>query len=240
MFSLEKDLVSKFSDDKQFGKSLLELRDLRSQLHNAADYCETTFLNAQEKKDAVESTKEYVCRAMVTVVDHLGCVSDNLNALISHTNSFSDAELRINSLKQRFLLSEQYAHKLALNRLRWKEIIPRHHPRYLSTQIRDAEKSDEDLRDSKNEVISTKTNDKDVFEKEADMPLFVYTFSHKAALSKDQTNSPLMLPVRDGLSILSKAPNPLFHFQEKRKIIRSRRSHGNDILSLIRRTKRTT
>lgn len=27
-----------------------ELRELRSQLHNAADYCETTFLKTKEKK----------------------------------------------------------------------------------------------------------------------------------------------------------------------------------------------
>lgn len=48
----------------------------------------------------VENTKEYLCRAVVTVVDHLGSVSANLECRISKTNSFSDAELRIDSLKQ--------------------------------------------------------------------------------------------------------------------------------------------
>lgn len=48
----------------------------------------------------VENTKEYICRAVVTVVDHLGCVSANLSCLVSETNAFSDAELRINCLKQ--------------------------------------------------------------------------------------------------------------------------------------------
>lgn len=46
-------------------------------------------------------------------------------------------------------------------------------------------------RDARNEVMSTKTNEKDVFGKEDDMPLFVYAFSHKAALSKGETNSAL-------------------------------------------------
>lgn len=240
MFCSQKDMVSKFCDDEHFDKSLQELRDLRSQLHNAAEYCESTFSQAKEKKDVVENTKEYVCRAMVTLVDHFGCVSDSLNSLISHTNSFSDAELRLNSLKQRFLLSEQYSHKLALNRLQLREMIPRLHPHYLSTPIRDAEKSVKDSRDARNEVKSTKTIDKDVFGKEDDMPLFVYAFSHKAALSKGETNSALLLPVQEGLSILSKSPNPSFYFQEKRKIVRARRSlHGSDILSLIRRTRKT-
>jgi len=37
---------------------------------------------------------------MITVVDHLGNVSANLEGLISQTNAFSEAESRIQSLKQ--------------------------------------------------------------------------------------------------------------------------------------------
>lgn len=49
----------------------------------------------------VENTKEYVCRAMVSLVDHFGCVSDNLDYLIhKNTTSFWDANLRIDCLKQ--------------------------------------------------------------------------------------------------------------------------------------------
>ena len=48
----------------------------------------------------MDNTKEYICRAVVTVVDHLGNVSANLEGLISQTDAFSDAELRIQCLKQ--------------------------------------------------------------------------------------------------------------------------------------------
>lgn len=48
----------------------------------------------------MDNTKEYICRAMVTVVDHLGNVSSNLEGLISHTNAFSDAEIQIQCLTQ--------------------------------------------------------------------------------------------------------------------------------------------
>jgi hypothetical protein len=48
----------------------------------------------------MENTKEYICRAVVSVVDHLGTVSANLNGCLSQTNAFSEAELRINCLKQ--------------------------------------------------------------------------------------------------------------------------------------------
>ncbi|KAL5079703.1 hypothetical protein RYX36_008124 [Vicia faba] len=115
-----------------FLKSLQELRELRSQLHYAADYCETTFLKSEKKKDVMENTKEYICRAMVTVVDHLGNVSSNLEGLISHTNSFSDAQIKIQCLKQRLFSCEQYADKLSISNMQWKEKFPRFHTRYLS------------------------------------------------------------------------------------------------------------
>lgn len=47
-----------------------------------------------------ENTKEYICRAVVTVVDHLGSASANLDCRISQTNAFSEAEFRISCLKQ--------------------------------------------------------------------------------------------------------------------------------------------
>ncbi|XP_004287396.1 PREDICTED: probable protein ABIL5 [Fragaria vesca subsp. vesca] len=221
-----------------FDKSLQELKDLSSQLHYAAEYCESTFLAAQEKRAVVENTKEYVCRAVITVVDHLGCVSANLNGLISETNEFSDAELRVDCLKQRILLCEQFTHKLALTRTRWHETLPRHSARFLFAPIRHDEKSNEDMRDSGKPAFR-KTIDKHEFEKEEAMPLFVYTYSHKPSLSKDNANSALV-PVRDGLSILSRGPNPTFHFQETRKKGRNIRKsgQGGDIFSLMRRARR--
>ncbi|KAB2618736.1 protein ABIL5 [Pyrus ussuriensis x Pyrus communis] len=233
------DAEAKSKDIGSFRNSLQELRDLRSQLHYAADYCESTFLNTKEKKVVMENTKEYICRAVVTVVDHLGCVSANLNGIVSETNAFSEAEIRIDCLKQRMFLCEQYTHKFALPRVRWREIIPRHNARFLSAATREAEKPNEDSRDIPRNPASHKTTDKQESDRDVAMPLFLSTSSHKPSLSKGENNSALV-PVHDGLSILSRGPNLTFHFQESRKINgRLKKSgHGNDILSLIRRAKR--
>ncbi|XP_062090808.1 probable protein ABIL5 isoform X1 [Humulus lupulus] len=238
---LQKDLVGEFDDVEHFNNSLKELRDLRSQLHHAADYCESSFLNTKEKKVVLENTKEYVCRAVVTLVDHFGCVSENISGLISNSNECSEAELRIDSLKQRFLLSQQFVHNLALSTLQLREIIPRHQLRYLSAPNEEAdEKSGEDLRDSRN-AVSTKVIEKSKFEREKDSPIFAFTHCRKPSLSKGKTNSASLFPIRDGFSILSKVPNPSFHFQETKKNTRiiKRSLHGSDIWALIRRTKRT-
>ncbi|KAM1508410.1 probable protein ABIL5 [Malus sylvestris] len=242
------DVEAKSKDIGSFHNSLQELRDLRSQLHYAADYCESTFLNTKEKKVVMENTKEYICRAVVTVVDHLGCVSANINGIVSEANAFSEAEIRIDCLKQRMFLCEQYSHKFALPRVRWREIIPRHNARFLSAptreaekpnDTREAEKPNEDSRDIPRNAASHKTIDKQESDRDVAMPLFLYTPSHKPSLSKGENNSALA-PVRDGLSILSRGPNLTFHFQEARKNNgRLKKSgHGNDILSLIRRAKR--
>ncbi|XP_061366436.1 probable protein ABIL5 isoform X1 [Gastrolobium bilobum] len=234
-------------ESMRFLKSLKELRELRSQLHHAADYCENTFLKNEEKKDVMENTKEYICRAMVTVVDHLGNVSANLEGLISQTNAFSEAESRIQCLKQRLFSCGQYADKLALTKMRWREKLPRFHSRYLSTPPIIERSSSEKLRDFESEVPS-KIEDKHILETLEDLPLFMYTqkphaaknLKPKTATVNEQNNLAMVLPVRDGFSVLTKVSNPTFHFQGTHKVARHRRSlHGSDILWLIRRTKRT-
>ncbi|KAK8581757.1 hypothetical protein V6N13_144761 [Hibiscus sabdariffa] len=261
----------------RFDKSLQELRDLRSQLHYAADYCETTFSNSEEKETVLENTKEYICKAVVTFVDHLGNVSANLNHSISQTDSFSEAELRINCLQQvreyliygilalafhlctaslmfhqRLHSCEQFAHKLALTRVKWNPILPRHHRRYLfPPTIETMEKSNENPRvsiaASPAELINKHELDTD------GVPLFFFTCADKPSLSKnpslrsnfDESDSDsTLVPVRDGLSILSKGSNPTFHFQQGnkkhgRKALYRKALPSGDILAFFRRSRRS-
>ncbi|WVZ13918.1 hypothetical protein V8G54_011484 [Vigna mungo] len=229
-------------EDMRFQNSFQELRELQSQLHHAADYCETTFLKSEAKRDVMENTKEYICRAIVTVVDHLGNVSANLEGLISQTSAISEAESRIQCLKQRLFSCEQYADKLALTQMRWREKVPRFHsPPVLERS------SSEKLRDSETED-PTKVEGKHILEKQEELPLFLYTQKPHADKNLKPTsvttfnkhnNVTMVVPVREGLSVLTKVSNPTFHFQGSPKVTRHRRSlHGSDILWLIRRTKR--
>ncbi|KAF8034352.1 hypothetical protein BT93_C0602 [Corymbia citriodora subsp. variegata] len=237
-------------DVVRFDKSLRELKDLRSQLHFAADYCESTFLNAEEKKTIVDNTKEYVCRALVTVVDHLGNVSANLNCRISDACEFSNAELRINCLKQRLLSCEEYSNRLASTGVQWDPVLPRHSPRYLLTAITNVERPKEVRRGSDTKTLKAGENRE--LKTEEDGPLFLYTHTNKPSLRKSlaapadgrKTDANLsIVSVRDGLSILSKSLDPTFHFQGGPKFGRStpnrKSAHSSDIISLIRRIRWT-
>ncbi|XLU29476.1 hypothetical protein S245_065542, partial [Arachis hypogaea] len=50
----------------------------------------------------VEKPKEYICREVDIVVDHVGNVSASLDGLISQTNAFSDAELRESNASNKY------------------------------------------------------------------------------------------------------------------------------------------
>ncbi|PSS01892.1 Protein ABIL5 [Actinidia chinensis var. chinensis] len=236
-------------DSTRFNKSLQELKDLCSQLHYAANYCETSFLNAehQRKKIMMENTKKYLCRAVVTVVDHLGSVSANLDYQISKNNAVSETEFRINSLNQRLVTRQQYSHKLALAKLCWTANFPRYHPRYLFPPMSDHEISQKVLRKC-GTPVAAKTSSNHEFETEEEVPLFLYTCNQKPSLTKDSSrktdnpNSTSVLPVRDGLSVQPKARNPSFHFEGTHKLKRNflnwKSMQSNDILSIIRKSKR--
>ncbi|KAF9662535.1 hypothetical protein SADUNF_Sadunf18G0064300 [Salix dunnii] len=189
-------------DAIRFEKSLQELRDLRSQLHNAANHCEKTFLNTTQKTMVVESTKEYLCKAVVAVVDHLGCVSANLNSTITSV-----------------------------------------------------EKSNEDIVRDSDPQASTKILMAKHESKAAQLPLSFHTCTDQKSTSaknlwsgiSTEKGDPNSVPVRDGLSVLSRISNiPTFHFQQcssrrgRSSLFRkSAAAHRNDFLSLIRRAKRT-
>ncbi|KAM7512842.1 hypothetical protein LguiB_011717 [Lonicera macranthoides] len=244
-------------DATRFGQSLQELKDLRSQLHHAADYCEAIFLNAKQKQEVVENTKEYVCRAIVTVVDHLGSVSANLEYEFSKTNTVSDAELRINCLKQKISTCEEYSRKQVLRKVCWKANFPRYHPRYISLPDPNFQRSNEVQRKLSPRVGAKSAINKLEFEAEEEVPLFFYTCNYQPSLLNNMKNSSMeisgekrnsfsaaVLPVRHGISSLRNPQNPSFHFQETRKLRRHmlhwKSMQNNDFVSLFRRSKRMT
>ncbi|KAM0946084.1 putative ABI family protein [Dioscorea sansibarensis] len=114
-------------------ESLQELKELRSQLHNAADHCETLFLKAKQKKIVMENTKSYLCRAIVTVIDHLGTVSSKLEWGLHENSKVSQIEQRIDCLRQKVLTCQQYSVDFDLSTFRWSSEFQKHYGHYTSS-----------------------------------------------------------------------------------------------------------
>ncbi|KAL5227875.1 hypothetical protein ABZP36_016140 [Zizania latifolia] len=131
-----------------FDGALRELKDLRSQLHQAADCCEKAFLGTEKKKLILEGTKGYICDAIVAVIDHLGNVSSKLEHQLQEKIEITQAEKKLSFLKQRLLTCEQYAITLKLLTVRGDADAIQYHRRYLSRSTgKTKEENDANFRD---------------------------------------------------------------------------------------------
>ncbi|XP_074566116.1 putative protein ABIL5 isoform X2 [Curcuma longa] len=119
-------------EEEGFHNALLELKDLRSQLHHAAEHCERAFSIAQQKKMILEGTKSYICEAVVAIVDHLGTVSSKLEQSLLANAVVKQTEQRIGCLKQRILAGQEYAMRLEMCSMQPNIKFPRHHQHYVS------------------------------------------------------------------------------------------------------------
>ncbi|KAJ3695709.1 hypothetical protein LUZ60_001086 [Juncus effusus] len=119
------------SDGEQFKGALRELKELRCQLHQAADYCEDAFLKAEKKKIILESTKKYICDSVVAVIDHLGTVSSKLEHQLCNTAEITQTEQKIDFLKNRLMTCQQFAVSIELSEIRYNDILTRTNPHYI-------------------------------------------------------------------------------------------------------------
>ncbi|XP_038981424.1 probable protein ABIL5 isoform X2 [Phoenix dactylifera] len=195
----------------RFQQALLELKDLRSQLHQAADYCENTFLKTGHGTIELENTKSYICHAIVAVVDHLGNVSSKLEHQLQGNIEVLQTEQKIDCLKQRLLTCQQYAVSLKLSAVRWSAKLPRHHQHYLSPLAQHPEKSSGI---SRNEAADKKASEtpgkKDQLAVAICPPVSVAGDSVKLPNLGSGITSSTAIPVLEGPSILSKPSNSSF------------------------------
>ncbi|KAL1547639.1 ribonuclease P [Salvia divinorum] len=219
---MDKRMVEEDSE-AQFHKSLKELRHFSSQLCHAADYCKTAFLNSQDKTQILETTKEYVARAVVVVVDHLGTISANLECCISKNNSVSETELKIERLKQRIGSCQIYSYRISMPRFQWGADFSRFHSHYVCSSSKDSSEESslvESGMSRKNVVLAPLHSSRN--------------YTHLRGVDDGDD---------DGLSILPKTSNLVFQFEEVEKLKHGARSwkvlvQNKDIAALIKRGRR--
>ncbi|CAN1157265.1 Protein ABIL1 [Linum perenne] len=117
---------------KSFVKALQELKNLRPQLYSAADYCEKSYLNSEQKQMVLDNLKDYAVRALVNAVDHLGTVAYKLTDLLDQqTSDVSTIGVKVSSISQQLLTCQTFIEKEGLRQQQLLAIIPRHHKHYV-------------------------------------------------------------------------------------------------------------
>ncbi|GFP94615.1 protein abil1 [Phtheirospermum japonicum] len=115
-----------------FVTALQELKNLRPQLYSAADYCEKSYLNSEEKQMVLDNLKDYAVRTLVNAIDHLGTVAYKLSDIMEQqTLEISSMGLKVTCLNQRLLTCQTYTEKEGLRQQQVLAIIPRHHKHYI-------------------------------------------------------------------------------------------------------------
>ncbi|XP_059276358.1 protein ABIL3-like isoform X1 [Lycium ferocissimum] len=85
----------------QFSDSLKDLKNLRKQLYSAAEYFESSYGENEHKALVIETLKDYVSKALLSSVDHLGSVACKLNSFLDEkVDEFSTTKLRFSCMEQ--------------------------------------------------------------------------------------------------------------------------------------------
>ncbi|KAF1890004.1 hypothetical protein Lal_00025335 [Lupinus albus] len=117
---------------KTFINSLQELKNLRSQLYSAAEYCEKSYLHTEQKQMVLDNLRDYAVRALVNAVDHLGTVAYKLTDLLEQqTSDVSTMVLKVSTVNQKLLTCKIFMDKEGLRQQQLLAFIPRHHKHYI-------------------------------------------------------------------------------------------------------------
>ncbi|KAL3649625.1 hypothetical protein CASFOL_006028 [Castilleja foliolosa] len=86
----------------QFADSLKDLKNLKKQLYSVAERFESSYDENDHKQFVVQLSKDYVAKALVSTVDHLGSVADKLNKFLDEQpNQLSETNIRFFFIQQR-------------------------------------------------------------------------------------------------------------------------------------------
>lgn len=213
---------SRLGATQSFDGALRELKDLRSQLHQAADCCEKAFLGTEKKKLILESTKSYICDAVVTVIDHLGNVSSKLEHQLEDRTEIAQTERKINFLKQRLLTCEQYAISLNLLAVRLDTGAVHYHRRYLSQSTE--RNNDENVANSRGHPVPGTNRTLKPYDAES-------TIGREHTVAGSDVGNPTR-------SFSFRAEDVDIVLGDHKKKKKKKASHGSSILSFIKRSKR--
>ncbi|KAL0326684.1 UNVERIFIED_CONTAM: protein ABIL3 [Sesamum angustifolium] len=90
-----------------FADSLKDLKNLRKQLYTAAEYFESSYGKNDHKQLVIESSKDYVAKALVSTVDHLGSVADKLNRFLDEkAKEFAATKIRFSCIEQVAIINQ--------------------------------------------------------------------------------------------------------------------------------------
>ncbi|KAA8520982.1 hypothetical protein F0562_011655 [Nyssa sinensis] len=151
-----------------FADSLKDLKNIRKQLHSAADYFEQSYCKDDQKRLVLETVKDYVTKALISTVDHLGSVAYKVNNFLDEkVDQVSATKLRFSCIEQRFRTHQDFINYGGFSQQLLAIKTPKYHRHYIipdPTHADDTTKSvynncilsaEDNLQQSKNAIQAT-------------------------------------------------------------------------------------
>jgi hypothetical protein len=130
--SLVLDDAIEAESSRSFLMALQELQSLRPQFYSTAEYCESSYLEKDQKDEMFDHLKKFSIEALMNAVDQLGNVVYKLNDLLAQqTTCVTAAELRTAALAQVINNSHMHVHAL----LHYSKILHTHSNVYQTSSL---------------------------------------------------------------------------------------------------------
>lgn len=114
-----------------FADSLKDLKNIRKQLYSAAEFFEDSYHKSDHDQLLLESLKEYVSKAVVSTIDHLGSVTSKVNMFLDENlNEVSETDLRLLCIEQRLQTCQTYSDHEGFLQQSLMIQIPKYHKQY--------------------------------------------------------------------------------------------------------------
>ncbi|KAL1556371.1 protein ABIL2-like [Salvia divinorum] len=116
----------------QFAESLKDLKSLKKQLHSAAEYFESSYDKDDHQILVMESSKDYVKKAVVSTVDHLGSIADKLSKFLDEkANELSATDIRFSCIQKKLNIFQGFIDLRGVSRHTLMVEAPKHHKQYI-------------------------------------------------------------------------------------------------------------
>lgn len=93
-----------------FAESLKDLRNIRGQMYSAAEHFELSYKNHQHQQLVEETLRDYITKALISTVDHLGSVAYKVDSFLEEkVNEISSARLQFSGIEQRLRATQQFS-----------------------------------------------------------------------------------------------------------------------------------
>nr|XP_043606758.1 protein ABIL2-like isoform X2 [Erigeron canadensis] len=123
-----------------FADSLNDLRNIRKQLYSAAEFYEDSYHRNDHDQLLLESLKDYVSKALISTIDHLGSVTSKVNGFLDdNIEETFETNLRVVCIEQRLQTCQTYSDHEGLSQQSLVIQIPKYHKQYLLPEGRFSE-----------------------------------------------------------------------------------------------------